>query len=464
MRNKTIAILSAIILIAVCSCSDEALQMDSIFLHSYSRAERTDEVAIQLSTFRTDSVLTSSQGVVWVGRANKPILGDICSSSFIKLCPPSRTGTMEWLKKERYDSVEIVLRHTGSYEGDTMQNLVINVNHLKYGPIKLNKSDTASVMSYDYIRFAESQTSFYNVDSFHVGKPIGRHLFKPRPHAKPRITFRLDDDFGKSLVEFIKNNKVADDNVSKYFYEKVLGGINISADKNAKSLCAFRSDSVQIILHTHVSDITNTKRTRVLTITEPEKQFNHVWNENMDKPYDTLTSLRRQVTEQEGGFHSAQFEGLGYYTRINFPALNTVLDQNLYAHVVKATLTLYADRKSIDKYRVPPTFFLSEINEFNVEGSPVINSNRNIVFAQRQYDTFDLDNISYTFDLTYYINTRLSNEYLKPTEGLYLTWGGSMNPMNYNFMSFMGHEVPVGMEHCRSKLEITYYYYDREDR
>lgn len=461
MRNKIVAILGAIILFAVWSCSDESLQMDSSFIHSNSRAEHTDEVAIQLSTFKLDSVLTSNQGVVWVGKANKPVIGDIRSESFMKMTSPVRTDKWEWLKKERYDSIEIVLRHTGAYEGDTMQNLILNVNHLYYGRILV---DSVGTTSYDYIRFKQRQNAFYNVDSFHVGKNLGRHLFKPRPHSKPRITFRLNDDFGKLLVDFIKNNKKNGAEAEKYYYEHILGGINISADKSSKSLCAFLSDSVQIILHSHVSDITNTKRMRVLTISDIDKQFNHVWNENMDAPYETLTTRRKQVTESEGGKHSVQFEGLGYYTRINFPTLNNVLDQNLYAHVAKATLTLYAEKGSFDKKRVPPTFFLTEINEDNVLGNIVINNTRNVVFAQRHYDTFELDNIYYTFDLTYYINSRLNNEFLKPTDGLVLTWANGMNPMNYNFMNFMGHDVPTGMERFRSKLDITYYYYDREDR
>ncbi len=467
MRNKIIAIFGAIVLFAVWSCSDEALVTDSGFLRSETRAEQTDEVPIQLSTFRLDSIVTSSQNVVWVGKVNKPVIGDICSESFIKIGKPLHTNDWTWLSKEKYDSVEIILRHTGAYEGDTMQNLIIYVNHLnrvaKQSELNPEKKDSI----YNYIKMVEHQKEFYNTDtSFHAGKRIGKHLFKPRPHAKQRINFRLDDDFGKEIVEFIKKYRGKDITGSdRYFQEYVLGGINLSFDESAKSLCAFRSDSVKIILHSHVSGINSIKRIREMTLDNPKMQFNKVWNENMEKPFDTLQNQWETITEVEGNHHSFEFEGLGYYTRINFPSLELITSKSDYAHIAKATLTVYVERDSYDKRRIPYTFFLSTIgrsNEFE-NSIPVVNSAHNTVYAQLHYDPFDLNQVYYTFDLTYYINSRL-NQDIVPTDGLFLTWGTTYNPMNYNFMVFNGNDMPKDKLRYRSKLDIIYYYFDREDR
>ncbi|MCQ2200748.1 MAG: DUF4270 family protein [Bacteroidales bacterium] len=446
MRNKILAILSAIILISVSSCSDDVLFLDSSFVKTNAMAEHTDVIPVQLSTFRLDSVLTSNQNVMWVGRAKKPIIGNICSESFIKVGQPQLIETREWAAKERYDSIEIVFRHTGKYEGDTMQNLTLNIKRLAQP-----------------IRFAKNESAFFNLRTFSDSSSIGRHTFKPRPHTLPRVHFRLDDEFGKELVKFVRENRVTSEATAMAF-EKQLGGIKVTYEGDAKSLVAFRADSMKIILHSHISDVVNFKIQRVLPIIEPEKQYNRVWNEDMDEPYDNLVSRRRQVTEDEGGHHSVMFEGMGFYTRINFPSLETVVDKNYYAHIVKATLTLYAEIDSYDKYRVPPTFILRETNRYNVFGNAVINNARQIVPAIRHYNSIDRNDLYYTYDLTYYINSRLATEYIEPTDGLVLTWDGVENPVNYDFMVFNGHGVTGSREQYRSKLDIIYYFYDREER
>lgn len=446
MRNKILAILSAIVLISVSSCSDDVLYLDSTFVKTNSRAEHTDEIPVQLSTFRLDSVLTSNQNVMWVGRAKKPIIGNVCSESFIKVGQPQILETSKWAPKEKYDSIEIVFRHTGNYEGDTMQNLTLNIKRLAQP-----------------LRFAKNEQQFYNVRYFRDSTSVGRHTFKPRPHTLPRVHFRLDDEFGKELVKFVRDNKVTS-NATASAFENQLGGIKVTFEGDAKSLVAFRADSMKIIIHSHISDVVNYKIQRVLPIIEIEKQYNRVWNEDLDEPYDNLISRRRQVTEDEGGHHSAMFEGLGYYTRINFPTLETVVDNNYYAHVVKATLTLYAEKDSYDKFRVPPTFLLRETNRYNVFGTAIINNTRQIVPAIRHYNSMDRNDVYYTYDLTYYINSRLATEYIEPTDGLVLTWDGVENPMNFDFMAFNGHGLAESHEQYRSKLDITYYYYDRENR
>ncbi|MDO4462072.1 MAG: DUF4270 family protein [Bacteroidia bacterium] len=467
MRNKIIAIFGAIILFAVWSCSDEALITDSGFMKTDTRAELTDEVPIQLSTFKLDSVITSSQGVVWVGKAKKPVIGDICSESFIKLAPPAHINDWQWLEKERYDSVEIVLRHTGSYEGDTMQNLIINVSHLNKVTRKnpLNQEEIDSI--YNYIKMVEHQTAFYNADtSFHAGALLGKHLFKPRPHGKARINFRLDDNFGKELVKFVKKFRKEDIiGAEKYFQEYVMGGINISFEDNAKSLCAFLTDSVKIILHSHISGINAIKRQRVMTVENKKMQFNKVWNENVDEPFQALQNRWNNVTEVEGDNHSFVFEGLGYYTRINFPSLESVTSKADYAHIAKATLTLFAEKGSFDKRRIPVTFFLSTIGRSNETENaiPVVNSTHNTVYAQLHYDPFDQNYVYYTYDLTYYINSRL-NQDIVSTDGLFLTWSPICDPMNYSYMVFNGHNMPQDKKRFRSKLDIIYYYFDREER
>ena len=168
----------------------------------------------------------------------------------------------------------------------------------------------------------------------------------------------------------------------------------------------------------------------------------------------------KQVVESEANHQSLIYEGLGYYTRINFPTLTDLDISGDLFHVVKATLKLYPLTTSYDKRTIPSTFYLFTLNKGNVPQNYLRNALGGQVTGVLHFDYFDRQKSYYEADLTYYINTVLSQDYIDPDEGLLLTWGNGMSPTNYDFIIFNGN----GFEDTRykSKLEIYYYNYDRE--
>ena len=440
--RKLTGILIFILAVVLSACENESLVLNDAFVKSGTYAESTTEAAINLSTFRVDSVQTSGYNTIWIGKHSRPVIGDVKSKSIMKLSEPSEYN---WVVKEKYDSVTVVLRLTGDYQGDTTRAITVNINPLTQP-----------------LRFADGETSFYNVRTFSVSDDtIGTYRFRPCPHQRTRIHFRLNDDFGQSIVDFIKNNQKLDAGLRTTNYEKFLGGIQISSNDDAENLVAFRADSVKIILHTHLtSTLEEGRKTRLITLTESEKQYNVVWNENMDTPYETLVERYNQVNESEGGLHAVMFEGLGYYTRINIPELTNITSINEYAHIVKAQLVLYPERDSYDKHNFPNTFYLSVVGKNNVVESYVTTSTGVRVAAVLHNNVLDENDVYYTADLTYYINAALANGEIDQFEGLQLTWSTTMNSTDYNFMVFNGASKPK----YYSYLKLYYYYYDKQDR
>lgn len=431
----------AVITVVIWSCSDDDFRMNSSFINSETYAEYTDQTPIQLSTFRLDSVLTSGQNKVWVGKFTKPVIGDVYSESYVKMSQPSSYG---WAVKEKYDSITMVLRHTGDWEGDTMKAFEVDIHRLAQP-----------------IRFTENENSFYNVRSFRDSISIGSFRFVPRPHTRPRIRFRLNDDFGRELVQFIKDSKATSEDQLARKFENMLGGIKIVANGDPKSMLGFLADSVKIVLHSHINQMDVYEIERTLSITEPEKQFNHVWNENMDSPYDNITERYHQVTELEGGLHSVMFEGLGYYTRVNFPSWETIQQRKYDSHLVKATLKIFPERGSYDRRDFPSTFTLAEINRGNVLQTAVTDSRGQRVVGVLVNNILDEDQAYYTADLTYYINKQIAKgDDIDLKDGVVLLWGENMSPTNYEFMLFNGHNK----KKYRTILELYYYNYDKEER
>lgn len=439
--KKLVVGLTFVTAVVLSACNNEDLTLNSTFVKSLTYAEYVPDAAITLSTFRLDSVQTSGYNTVWIGRHKKPIIGDVCSKSILKLSEP----TYNWVAKEKYDSVTIVLRHNGSYQGDTTRAITVNISPLTQP-----------------LRFAEDESAFYNVRTFSVSdKVIGSYRFRPRPNQHPRLRFRLSDEFGQSLVNFIKNNQNLESGLRTTNFEKFLGGIQISSNEDAENLIAFRADSVKIQLHSHLTtSIEEGRQTRTLTLTESEKQYNVVWNENIESPYETLTDHYNQVSETEGGLHSVMFEGLGYYTRINIPELENIMSINEYAHIVKAELVLYPERDSYDKHNFPSTFYLSVVGKNNVVESTVVTSSATRVAAVLHNNELDENDVYYTADITYYVNAALANGEIDKYEGLQLTWNTAMYSTDYNFMVFNG----SGKEKYYSYLKLYYYYYDKQDR
>ncbi len=450
-----VAILT-LLLALVAACSDEDLHLSDSTIKSNSYAEMTSTTALELSTFRLDSVLTSSQNRVWVGRAQKQAIGTICSESYLRLDEPKLPGATAayygWNgnQKEIYDSCTIVLKHTGQFEcaqdRDTIQPFEIRVECLAQ---KLEFAD-------------ENESDFYNVRSFPADSLLGSFVFKPRPHSRPRLRFRLNDTFGQHLVEFIKSQVNLSTKDVEQNYDKFMKGIKISSSDDVQALLGFYADSTMICLHSHIRGFQAVKVERQFKMTGANLQFNNVWNEGADEPFSPETLYHRyvQVAEDSADLQSVMYEGLGYYTRVNFPSIESLKNLSKYQHIVKAVLKLYPKVGSYDKNRIPTTFYLHEVNKGNVITNSVINSAGGNVHSTLVYDAFDRSEMYYYADITYYINTILSKDLVDENNGLVLTWGTGMEPTNYNFMIFNGH----GVDLHRSVLEVTFYNFDREER
>lgn len=456
--NNILRTITAAITTAICvtfsSCDNEPIVLNQYFSNSETYVEYVSDEPIELSTFRMDSVKTSAQNLVWIGHHNKKIIGDVYSTSFVKLGEPvflgpqsTSTDPYDWAPKEKYDSITIVLYHTGAYQGDTTKAMTIDVRRMAQP-----------------IRFAEKETEFYNVRSFRDSTSIGSFRFLPFPVSHPRLRYRLDDTFGRELVKFIKDNKPYDSKVRYQNFEKFLGGIKLVAGDDSENLLAFRADSVRINLHSHITELYKYKIIRTLSVNDLNLglQFNHVWTENEDSPYDEIDHVSEQVREDKGGLHSVQFEGLGYYTRINFPTIKEIASKCRNKHVIKANLIIYPERDGYDRYNFPKTFFLSVVNRGNVilgnatdrYMKPIFSVLHDEGLGMNLYDRY------YTIDITNYLNTIIVNNDIDPDEGLAMTWNVSKSATDYNFMIFNG----FGKKKYYSHLELYYYDYDREDK
>lgn len=463
LRKSSSLLLWLLTALMAVACSDDDFMMNDSFAKSDSYAEMSDATPLKLSTFRLDSVMTSGQKTLWVGKTfrlgnrkkNDPTpIGTMHSETYFRVAEPVMNGVISgygWLRgKEHYDSCTVVLYHTGQWVGDTTQVFDIQVKRLTQ---RLEFAD-------------EHESAFYNVRSFATeDDPVGHFIFKPRPVTRPRLRFRLDDSYGLAVRDFIISTNNLKQDMVRQTFEDFFKGFQISCREtshNCDALLAFNADSVRLTLHSHLADMQGTKLERIFALTDANKQFNHVWNDGIAPAFQPLTQRYKQVEEAaDNDFHSLIYEGLGYYTRINFPNLDNLKNQYAYQHIVKAVLRLYVEEESYDKYKIPSSFYFFEVNKGNVIQSQVKASSGAPTQGHLVYNPYDRRKMYYEADLTYYINTLLSQQSYDENTGLVITWGNGMSPTNYDYMLFKGRGTD---DITRSELDITFYYYDVEVR
>ncbi|MBP5364383.1 MAG: DUF4270 family protein [Bacteroidales bacterium] len=445
MKSRTVILYIAILTTVTMwfsACSDDDFRMDDSFVKSKTSAEYTNQTNIELSTFRLDSVQTSNTGIVWVGRSSKPEIGNIYSESYARI---ALSEDLDWLKHERYDSVTMILRHTGDYVGDTTKGFTVRISQLA-SPLKFTEEDKSK--------------SFYNNHAVRDTLELGSFRFRPYPHLRPRVRFRLDDNFGRSLAQFIEKHQNKPADIAQN-YEHFFGGIKISADtSDAAALLSFRADSVQIELHSHVTGMKRLERIRRFWITNLDCQFNHVWNDGAPAPYNKLVKLSDKVNEREGNLHSVMFEGLGYYSRIDISAMEDILSKKYKSHVIKATLVLAVEPASYERRFLPTFFSLYEVNKWNVLNGIITDQFGKSVYGVLLDNMYDENYVYYEVDITHYLNTLLSRDYVEPGLGMAVVWDGVLNSSNFYYLHFSGHTKPK----YKSNIQLYYYDYDKEDR
>src|SRR5574344_698323 len=444
-RHLLYAIIAAATFIVGYGCSSDDFRLSSNFINSGTSIEFIDSVGINLSTYRLDSVITSQQGKLLVGSFHKDELGTFHSEPYFRVSQPSYYS---WSKEERYDSMTVVIYHTGDYEGDTLQNVTLDIRRV-----------TSAITK------PEGQDYFYNNAYFPVQESVGSYTYRPQPtnSIKARRTFRISDVFGRDLFKFIRLNTNKSGDELKLNFKNFLPGfrLDMSAEKSDLML-AYKVDSIQFRLHTHLPYIENKHLVRSMSITKDVEvynyQFNHTWVTNSGDGFSGLTKSHLRANSSKTNGHSMMFEGLGYYTIVSFPSLDNLRSSLRYGHFMKATLKLYPDADSYDIHRLPSTFYLTEINKWNALGNAVYTRNSVLSRATLNLNSDIREQTYYSVDLTYYVNTLLTTDYIDPKEGVVLTWGSSMDPTNFNYILFNGQSK----ERYKSKLELYYYYYDKE--
>ena len=375
--------------LGIVSCYDDSNTFGNRLVDSDLRNISMDTSSIVMTAVLIDSLETSGKQVVLAGKYAHPLWGSVSATSYIPYLRPQYS--MESDVTVRFDSLILLLSSNKNFVGDTTLSQRYSI-HLLSEKVVLNENG--------YL---------YNNSSFaYDSEPLAVYSFIPRPRTTEKIEIRLPDELGEDLLTRFHNH---DESVGVNHFEDYFKGIVIVPDEQeSSSLLSFQvSDSLSaLVLHYHIENGYENHQKLVFS-PNTDTQFNQLRHDRRDTPMEPYPWKKVEIPSAELGNRGVVFAGIGWYTRLEFPYLNNIMEQGEYVHIEKAGLKIYPEYGTYSGYNsLPDSIFLYIADENNV----VTDAVKDYLGEQVQGGTLVKDdvflgNTYYYFDVTQFIKDEL---------------------------------------------------------
>ena len=398
-------LLLCILMLFLFSCEDESntYEVGSSWTSAQSKMVMIDTLTMKMSTIIMDSVTTSGKNVMLIGNIKDQTFGKVTSSSLFELTPSTYGITSP--SSAVFDSIVMYLTNTDFYYGDTLKSFKLNAYPLQ-DRIKLNNG---------YL---------YNKSNFNYSpNSVGSAEFYPRPGTDSSyVKMRLDQSYGLSIFNTLKNNDVATQENFLNFFKGL--ALVPSSDNNAmmrfkmnstyevqinKSTKEKVSNTVRLYYHT-----TSQNGTELLKYTLDLKpsstySYNKIGYDFSGSELANLTP-KTPIPSQNLGNKTYLMAGIGVFTKVEVPYLKSL--KNLYQNykVIDATLSLspVAGYYSNNFYNPDALYYYWGDKLNHVVGSYSQSAGSSEITASLSNTSEFQNEHSYDFSFKAYVNTILS--------------------------------------------------------
>ncbi len=428
-----------IIALWVISCSDGELEIGDRFIDSETYSSVIDTFSLQLSTMKVDSVITSATGVALLGKATDIESGEITSDAFFKIAKTGDTFNTD----EVFDSLTLVMKHSGYHYGDTAALFSFKVFLLSEEP---EFEDNGKLYN--------TSRAKYNPD------PIGVRTYIPEPNNvdETEVEIRLSDELGQLLTDTLKEGS----GLTPSDFDDWIPGIALIPDTvNNRAVIGYKAsaDSIYLRLYTHLTLIEEKEIYHDFPLISPDYQFNRIKGDPGTSALLKLDSYKKLLPEQEFQYTALQQGGVGYFTRVDFPGVNTMQTLREEGHIVKAYLILEVKEDTYPYKDPPPLLSLLEVDRVNQFKGYLSDGNGQSVVAHLESTgkMYEYE-ARYTFDITHFLNGMVEADVIPDGTGVAVALPEESLSGTVDRVVFSGYGLP-GTE---TKLKVFYYYYDKE--
>lgn len=351
-----------------------------------------DTVSISMRTVQIDSIQTSGSGVALVGGYNDAFFGRINTGTYFRVGLPLDKTVPE---RAEYDSIEIIMKPTGYYYGDTTLPQRIMVHQLT-----------------QKLLLPEEYRAFYDHQSFPVqGAPIGDQQLTIRPTSGALVRFRMNDVKGREMFNLLKT-KAQEISTEDYFLE-YMKGLAIRGNNNSAVLGFQAKDSSLFIrLHYHVSTTDLENKYFDFLLSTPDLQFNQVQHDRTGTPLAALPSGKSGLLSTATGNQAFLQSLTGTAIRMDFFSLPSLLELGRYGRIMRAQLVLKPVNGTYKDYALPSrlTICLADYKNQVAAGDTVPDANSATQYGNMQVDKLNPENTTYTYDVTAYCKAVIASD------------------------------------------------------
>ncbi|GAB4395243.1 MAG: hypothetical protein OHK0053_01330 [Microscillaceae bacterium] len=356
--------------------------------------QQLDTFTIYTSTFRPDSVITSGQNRMLVGRRIDVSTGALKAQTYFKIAPGSnRLPDMG----AEFLSLTLHLDYN-YYQGDTNQIQTIKAHEVT-----------------EEIALAENQTHFYTFSHFDYNpNPLGELSFMAQPNGGKALEIPLLASLGQDWLERIKNEEDIFDEAEDFV--DFFAGLTLTAGPSDNAcLLGFSLDADKSFLRLKYREGLE-EYDYDFALYDSRLQFNHIDWENQSTdlagllPNQTLASTSTQNQTFLMG-------GVGLATQLVFPSIGSLAEYFQPTQIQYAELSIVPVGGTYRRelFPLPPDLILYETNERNEIIRAITHFSGARVIPTLTVDNEFQENTAYSFPITDFVIELSEREIIEPT-------------------------------------------------
>ncbi len=419
------------LLLFLVSCEEDTeLTVGEDWINVSTKVYFIDTLTVKATTFKFDSINVSNASRLMIGAYTDPVFGVSKSKSYVQL-----SNSIYSLDDDAvFDSIALILNYDTYFYNDTIPTQKFNVYRVTK---KIEANDETD--------------AFYNTTEFtYDATPIASESFLAYPKKEDSLHILLDNTFGKTLFNDIRDNEINNSEEFLYRYK----GLLIEADNNNTAILGFSTDSYLRIYYS-IPDETNDESYEFDIPFNSTNSFNNISSDTQGTYFEALTDQDVYLPSYLTNNASYIQAGTGIATRIEIPYLEKINDIPGTGTIVDANLKLSIKQSSSTK-----TLFTSDnlnIYIYNKNGeviSSLTNTAGETVLGLIESENSEYNIITYSIPLKYFLDLKLS---IINDDNLFLVIYSENYNESMDRYIFNGENASNDL---KVKLELTYAIYD----
>jgi len=379
-------------LLTLCSCTKTVIQFGNEGISGDPNITMIDTVSVNVSTLQIDSFATANSNYFIAGSHKDPQTGYITSRSYFEMTAPS--ADIKGCSNCVFDSIVFNIKLAGGFMGDTSVPFTLNLHEVTQ---KMDTADISTGYNVSYIDYNQT--------------PIASKRMMMNPGRKDSLQIKLPDDFGKNIFRMLKSGSDTITNAEKF--ARYFKGLCIAGSSSNNAIYYFAKTNKSIIqLHYTLAAATPVSKTIDMDIKSGGKQFNSFSYDKSETAIAGFTPKKTQLIS------STSTNGIGYlhynsglFPKISFGSLLFLKELHPYIQILKAELLVYPLKGSYGQdtyYSLPELLELRLTDDDNYTSGAPLALNNATQYGSLYIDNLYGENTGYTYDVTGFVNTVLS--------------------------------------------------------